>query len=101
MIDVFNKKITLRVGDNEVVFDVDQSIKRTTTKDDECYGIGDLDDTINEEAQELMVNEEPNSFLSRGLENFIDQSDLECCESTNSVEKNGSELKRSMRRNLS
>ncbi|GJS19149.1 uncharacterized mitochondrial protein-like protein, partial [Tanacetum coccineum] len=50
MIDVFNKKITLRVGDDEVVFDVDQSIKRPTTEDDECYGIDDLDDTINDEA---------------------------------------------------
>ncbi|GKA51036.1 putative laccase [Tanacetum coccineum] len=50
MIDVFNKKITLRVWDDEVIFDVDQSIKRPTTEDDECYGIDDLDDTINEEA---------------------------------------------------
>ncbi|GJW26155.1 zinc finger, CCHC-type containing protein [Tanacetum coccineum] len=41
MIDVFNKKITLRVGDNEVIFDVDQSIKRPSTKDGECYGIDD------------------------------------------------------------
>ncbi|GKC44930.1 DNA-directed DNA polymerase [Tanacetum coccineum] len=77
MIDVFNKKITLRVGDDEVIFDVDQSIKRPTTEDDECYGIDDLDDTINEEAQELLANEEPDSFLSRGLEKSIDQSDLE------------------------
>ncbi|GJT25535.1 reverse transcriptase domain-containing protein [Tanacetum coccineum] len=40
MIDIFNKKITLKVGDNEVIFDVDQSIKRPTTEDDEyleCY----------------------------------------------------------------
>ncbi|GKD06424.1 hypothetical protein Tco_1181398 [Tanacetum coccineum] len=35
MIDVFNKKITLRVGDDEVIFDIDQSIKRPTTEDDE------------------------------------------------------------------
>ncbi|GJT39140.1 reverse transcriptase domain-containing protein [Tanacetum coccineum] len=82
MIDVFNKKITLRVGDDEVIFDVDQSIKRPTTKDDECYGIDDLDETINKEAQELLENEEPDSFLSRGQEISIDQSDLECCEST-------------------
>ncbi|GKC36001.1 putative nucleotidyltransferase, ribonuclease H [Tanacetum coccineum] len=77
MIDVFNKKITLRVGDDEVIFDVDQSIKRPTTEDDECYGIDDLDDTINEKAQELLANEELDSFLSRGLEKIIDQSDLE------------------------
>ncbi|GJV62176.1 hypothetical protein Tco_1468276 [Tanacetum coccineum] len=71
MIDVFNKKITLRVGDDEVIFDVDQSIKRPTTEDDECYGIDDLDDTINKEAQELLANDEPDSFLSRGLEKSI------------------------------
>nr|GEY76821.1 reverse transcriptase domain-containing protein [Tanacetum cinerariifolium] len=71
MIDIFNKKITLRVGDDEVVFDVDQSIKRPTTEDDECYRIDDLDKTINEEAQELLENEEPDSFLSRKLEKSI------------------------------
>ncbi|GJR75769.1 DNA-directed DNA polymerase [Tanacetum coccineum] len=81
MIDAFNKKITLRVGDDELIFDVDQSIKRPTTKDDECYRIDDLDDIINEEAQELLANNELNLFLSRGLEKSIDQSDLECCES--------------------
>ncbi|GJX19460.1 hypothetical protein Tco_0222137 [Tanacetum coccineum] len=98
MIDVFNKKITLRVRDDEVIFDVDQSIKRPTTKDDECYRIDDLDETINEEAQELLANEEPNSFLSRGLEKSIDQSDLECCESTSSNEKNGADLENSIQR---
>ncbi|GKB92617.1 DNA-directed DNA polymerase [Tanacetum coccineum] len=80
MIDVFNKKIMLRVGDDEVIFDVNQSIKRSPTEDDECYGIDDLDDTINAEAQELLANDEPDSFLSRGLEKLIDKSDLEDCE---------------------
>ncbi|GKB24570.1 DNA-directed DNA polymerase [Tanacetum coccineum] len=79
MIDVFNKKITIRVGDDEVIFDVDQSIKRPPTKDDECYGIDDLDDTINTEAQELLANDEADSFLSIGLEKSIDQSDLKDC----------------------
>nr|GEV13880.1 ribonuclease H-like domain-containing protein [Tanacetum cinerariifolium] len=37
MIDVFNKKIMLRVGDDEVIFDLNQSIKRSPTEDDECY----------------------------------------------------------------
>ncbi|GKC14094.1 reverse transcriptase domain-containing protein [Tanacetum coccineum] len=96
MIDVFNKKITLRVGDDEVIFDVDQSIKRSTTEDDECYGIDDLDDTINEEAQELLANEEPGSFLTRGLEKSIDQSDLECFEYASSNENNGSDSENSI-----
>ncbi|GKA96667.1 hypothetical protein Tco_0818762 [Tanacetum coccineum] len=54
MIDVYNKKITLRMGMMNEIFDVDQSIKRPTTKDDEYYRIDDLDDMINEEAQELL-----------------------------------------------
>ncbi|GKD46658.1 DNA-directed DNA polymerase, partial [Tanacetum coccineum] len=56
MIDVFNKKVTLRVGDDEVIFDMDQSIQKPPTEDDECYCIDDLDDTINIETQEF-VNE--------------------------------------------
>ncbi|GJT80398.1 reverse transcriptase domain-containing protein [Tanacetum coccineum] len=98
MIDVFNKKITLRVGDDEVIFDVDQSFKRPTIEDDECYGIDDLDDTINEEAQELLVNKEPDSFLSRALEKSIDQSDLEYCESSNRNNNDDSDSKNSIRR---
>ncbi|GKA90870.1 DNA-directed DNA polymerase [Tanacetum coccineum] len=43
------------------MIDVDQSIKRPTTEDDECYEIDDLDDAINEKAQELLANEEPDS----------------------------------------
>ncbi|GJW78803.1 DNA-directed DNA polymerase [Tanacetum coccineum] len=98
MIDVFNKKITLRVGDDEVIFDVDQSIKRPTTKYDKCYGIDDLDDTINEEARELLANEEPDSFLSRGLEKTIDQSDLEYCESADRNNDDDVDSKNSLRR---
>ncbi|GKC11787.1 putative nucleotidyltransferase, ribonuclease H [Tanacetum coccineum] len=91
MIDVFNKIITLRVGDDEVIFDVDQSIKRTPTEDDECYGIDDLDETINTEAQELLANDKSDSFLLKGLEKSINQSDLECCESFESKTDNDSD----------
>ncbi|GKD18053.1 putative reverse transcriptase domain-containing protein [Tanacetum coccineum] len=50
MIDVFNKTITLKVGDDEVIFDMDQSIKRPLAGDDKCYGVDDLDDAINAQA---------------------------------------------------
>ncbi|GJV97870.1 reverse transcriptase domain-containing protein [Tanacetum coccineum] len=69
-----------RVGDDEVIFDVDQSIKKPPAKDDECYRIDDLDDTINAEAQELLANDGSNLFLLKGLEKSIDQSDLESFE---------------------
>ncbi|GJS98675.1 reverse transcriptase domain-containing protein [Tanacetum coccineum] len=63
MIDVFNKKITLRVGDDEVIIDMDQSIKNPLTNDDEFYNVNDLDDTINEESYKLLENDQVDSFL--------------------------------------
>ncbi|GJZ79959.1 reverse transcriptase domain-containing protein [Tanacetum coccineum] len=81
MIDVFNKKITLRVCDDEVIFDTYQSIKGPPAEDDECYGIDDLDETINVETQGLLGNDESDSFLLKGLEKSINQSDLESCDS--------------------
>nr|GEU34563.1 DNA-directed DNA polymerase [Tanacetum cinerariifolium] len=79
MIDMFNKKITLRVGDDKVIFDVDQSIKRPSAEDDECYGVDDLDDTINAEAQILLASDKSDKFLLKGLEKSINQSDLKSC----------------------
>nr|GEZ27294.1 hypothetical protein [Tanacetum cinerariifolium] len=81
MINMFNKKIMLRVGDNEVIFDMDQSYKRSPAEDDEFYGVDDLDDAINAETHELLANDTSDSFLLKGLVKSIDQSDLESCES--------------------
>ncbi|GJR20470.1 reverse transcriptase domain-containing protein [Tanacetum coccineum] len=74
------KKITLKVWDDEVIFDVDQSIKKPPTEDDECYGIDDLDETINVETQELLRNDQLDSFLLKGLEKSINRADLESCD---------------------
>ncbi|GJT51704.1 putative nucleotidyltransferase, ribonuclease H [Tanacetum coccineum] len=71
MIDVFNKKITLRVGDDEVTFDIDQSIKRLPAEDDKCYEIDDLDETIHLEAHELLGDDQMDSFLANNLEKCI------------------------------
>ncbi|GJS44681.1 reverse transcriptase domain-containing protein [Tanacetum coccineum] len=74
-IDVFNKKITLRIGDEEVIFDVDQSIKKPLAEDDECYGVNDIDQTIQSEAQELIENNHTDSFLLKDLD--VSQTDSE------------------------
>ncbi|GKB54347.1 hypothetical protein Tco_0905100 [Tanacetum coccineum] len=79
MIDVLNKKITLRVGNEEVIFDVDQSIKRSPTEDDKCYGIDFLDTTIHSKTPELLEDDQLDSFLINNLEESINLSDLESC----------------------
>ncbi|GKC35910.1 DNA-directed DNA polymerase [Tanacetum coccineum] len=76
MIDVFNKKITLKVGNKEVIFDADQSIKRPPAEGDECYGINFLDTTIHSKAQELLEDDQLDSFLVSNLEESINLSDF-------------------------
>nr|GEV71030.1 hypothetical protein [Tanacetum cinerariifolium] len=85
MIDVFNKKITLRVGNKVVIFDVDQSTKRPPTEDDECYGIDFLDTTIYSKTQELLEDDQLDSFLVDHLEESIDLSDSEKCGKVNDI----------------
>nr|GEV45423.1 hypothetical protein [Tanacetum cinerariifolium] len=94
MIDVFNKKITLRVGNKEVIFDVDQSIKRPSSEDDECYRIDFLDTTIHLKTQELLEDDLLDSFLVNNLEVSIDLSDLESCGKADDIVKSRTPIRR-------
>nr|GEW38391.1 DNA-directed DNA polymerase [Tanacetum cinerariifolium] len=76
--DVVSKEVA-RNGNEEVIFDVDQSIKRRPTKDDECYGIDYLDTTVHSKTQELLEYDQLDSFLVNNLEKSIDLSDLGSC----------------------
>nr|GEU67996.1 hypothetical protein [Tanacetum cinerariifolium] len=100
MMDVFNKNITLRVGDDEVIFDVDQSIRRPPTKDDECCGIDELANMINMETQELLENDKFYSFLLKGLEKSINQLDLKSCESLGNKSDDDSDLEKPIRHTI-
>ncbi|GJU05004.1 reverse transcriptase domain-containing protein [Tanacetum coccineum] len=79
MIDVFNKKITLRVGDYEVIFDMDQSMKNPPSEDEECFSIDELDGTIHKETQELLEKDQSDSFLLKNLEKGVNQLNLDNC----------------------
>ncbi|GJV88967.1 hypothetical protein Tco_1532905 [Tanacetum coccineum] len=73
-------------------------IEEHPNEDDDCYGIDDLDDTINIETQELLANDKSNSFLLIGLEKSINQSDLESCESLGNKYDDDSDLEKPIRR---
>ncbi|GJZ41012.1 reverse transcriptase domain-containing protein [Tanacetum coccineum] len=70
-----------RVGDDEVIFDMDQSMKRPSTEDDVCYSVDELDDTIHKETQELLEIDQSDSFLLKNLERGVNQMDLDNCSS--------------------
>ncbi|GJZ84719.1 reverse transcriptase domain-containing protein [Tanacetum coccineum] len=101
MIDVFNKKITLRVGNEEVIFDVDQSTKRPPNEDDECYRIDFLDTTIHSKTQELLEDDQLDSFLVNNLEESIDLSDLENCGKANDIVESWTPIRRIEEENTS
>ena len=71
MIDVFNKKITLKIGKDEVEFNMEQSMSKPDSDDDECYNIDTFDNTINQFTHELLNNNMLDSFLLKILETTI------------------------------
>ncbi|GKD25614.1 hypothetical protein Tco_1231828 [Tanacetum coccineum] len=87
-----------RARDDEVIFNVDQSIKRPAAEDDECYGIDDLDKTINVETRELLGNNQLDSFLLKDLEKSINLADLESCDSIGDQSSNDFNLGTPIRR---
>ncbi|GJU91561.1 hypothetical protein Tco_1303984 [Tanacetum coccineum] len=66
-----------RVGSEEVIFAVDQSMKKSRTEDDKCYAIDDLDTVIQSATQELLKN----NRLNENLEEDIGQHDSKKCDS--------------------
>nr|GEY24133.1 RNA-directed DNA polymerase homolog [Tanacetum cinerariifolium] len=77
MEEMLNKAI----GYDEVIFYMDQSMKKPLTIDDECYNVDELDDTSNEETHKLLENDQLDSFLLSDMEKTIVQTDLENCSS--------------------
>ncbi|GJT86857.1 reverse transcriptase domain-containing protein [Tanacetum coccineum] len=67
---------------------------RPPAEDDKCSGIDYLDTTIHSKTQELLEDDQLDSFLVNNLEKSIDQSDLESCGMAN----DGSESKIPIRR---
>ncbi|GJU69232.1 hypothetical protein Tco_1255491 [Tanacetum coccineum] len=63
------------VGSEEVIFNVDQSMKKPRTEDDECYVVDNLDTVVQSAAQELLENNHRNKNLKDG----INRPDSENC----------------------
>nr|GEW50283.1 hypothetical protein [Tanacetum cinerariifolium] len=66
-----------KIGDDQVTFDMEQSMKRPSAEDDESYNIDELDETSNKETQVLLENEQLDSLLVNNLEKTINQMDQE------------------------
>ncbi|GJT43965.1 reverse transcriptase domain-containing protein [Tanacetum coccineum] len=92
-----NALADLGASDDEVIFDMEQSMKNPSTKDDECYSTDDLDETINKETQVLLKNERLDLFLLNNLEKSITQMDQENCNSIVNEFIDDSEINKAIR----
>ncbi|GJY65400.1 homeodomain-like protein [Tanacetum coccineum] len=54
MIDVFNKKIYFKVGNETITFDIHKSMKFSTLEDDECLSIDMVDKVVSEHVHEIL-----------------------------------------------
>ncbi|GJX69614.1 putative nucleotidyltransferase, ribonuclease H [Tanacetum coccineum] len=70
MIYVFNKKISFKVGNETVTFDIDKSMKFASPKDDTCLSIDMVDLTILDHAQEIFPSDPLDSFLFEPIINY-------------------------------
>ncbi|GJW53729.1 reverse transcriptase domain-containing protein [Tanacetum coccineum] len=70
MIDVFNKKISFKVRNEMVTFDIEKSMKFSSPKDDTCLSIDMVDLTILDHAQEILPSDPLDSFLFKPIINY-------------------------------
>nr|GEU57586.1 hypothetical protein [Tanacetum cinerariifolium] len=63
MIDVFNKKISFKVGNEPITFDIEKLMKFSTTKDDECLSINLIDNVVSDLVKEIIPPSTLDSFL--------------------------------------
>ncbi|GJV19621.1 reverse transcriptase domain-containing protein [Tanacetum coccineum] len=75
MIDVFNKKISLEVGNEKIAFDIKKSMKFSTSAHDTCHSFDFVDLTIHDNVQENIHKDQLDSFLLNPVEGYQPNND--------------------------
>ncbi|GJV59398.1 putative nucleotidyltransferase, ribonuclease H [Tanacetum coccineum] len=70
MIDVFNKKISFEVGNETITFDIEKSMKFSTTEDDECLTVDLIDNVVSDLVKEILPPSTLDSFLFQPIINY-------------------------------
>nr|GEX80633.1 hypothetical protein [Tanacetum cinerariifolium] len=70
MIDVFNNKISFKVRNETVTFDIEKSMKFSSLEEDTCLSIDMVDLTILNHAQEVLPSYPMDSFLFKPIINY-------------------------------
>ncbi|GJV88445.1 reverse transcriptase domain-containing protein [Tanacetum coccineum] len=74
MIDVFNKKISFKVGNETIMFDIEKSMKFSTPEDDECLSVDLIDNVVSDLVKEILPLSTLDSFLFEPILNIQQNS---------------------------
>ncbi|GJS27084.1 hypothetical protein Tco_0487704 [Tanacetum coccineum] len=67
MIDVFNKKISFKIGNETINFDIEKSMKFSTPEDDTCLSIDMVDVAVTDHVQNILPSYPLDSFLFESI----------------------------------
>ncbi|GJQ95493.1 hypothetical protein Tco_0006632, partial [Tanacetum coccineum] len=70
MIDVFNKKISFKVGNKTITFDIEKSINSSMPEDDTCLSIDMVDASVLDHIQEILFSISLGLFLFEPVVNY-------------------------------
>ncbi|GJU46384.1 putative reverse transcriptase domain-containing protein [Tanacetum coccineum] len=70
MIDVFNKKISFKVGNETITFDIEKSMKFSMPEDDECLSVDLIDNVVSDLVKEILPLSTLDSFLFEPIINY-------------------------------
>nr|GEU86639.1 hypothetical protein [Tanacetum cinerariifolium] len=70
MIDVFNKKIYFKVGNETITFDIEKPMKFSTPGDDECLCVDLIDNVVSDLVKEILPPSTLDSFLFEPIINY-------------------------------
>ncbi|XP_048228276.1 uncharacterized protein LOC125369548 [Ricinus communis] len=76
MIDFYDGKLKLRVGDETVTFDLNNSIRQSLDHDNVVYAINVFDDAIETQLQEVLVEDPLQVTLPRGNEHELSNEEV-------------------------
>nr|GEU88867.1 hypothetical protein [Tanacetum cinerariifolium] len=70
MIDVFNKKIYFKVGNETITFDIEKPMKFSTPEDDKCLSVDLINNVVSDIVKEILPPSTLDSFLFEPIINY-------------------------------
>ncbi|GJR30760.1 reverse transcriptase domain-containing protein [Tanacetum coccineum] len=96
IIDVFNKKISFKVGNEKIIFDIEKSMKFSSSYDDICNSFDMVYLTIKNHVQKTLLKDQLDSFLFEHIKYFQPSKGINLWEDDSEVTMDEEKLQNSL-----